>query len=79
MIQKDPLDGKWQPLQYPCQGNPMDRGTWWAIVHGVAESDDLVTKQQLTEVRPLSSQTKREDSLCENKNLIFLDGYILME
>ena len=57
----------------------MDRGTWWAIVHGVAESDDLVTKQQLTEVRPLSSQTKREDSLCENKNLIFLDGYILME
>ena len=20
-------------------GNPMDRGTWWATVHGVAESD----------------------------------------
>ena len=22
-------------LQYSCQGNPMDRGTWQAIVHGV--------------------------------------------
>ena len=22
-------------LQYPCVGNPMDRGAWWAAVHGV--------------------------------------------
>ena len=22
-------------LQYSCLGNPMDRGAWWAIVHGV--------------------------------------------
>ena len=22
------------PLQYSCQENPMDRGTWRAIVHG---------------------------------------------
>ena len=27
------------PLQYSCLGNPMDRGAWWAILHGVAESD----------------------------------------
>ena len=27
------------PLQYSCLGNPMDRGAWWAIVHGVAELD----------------------------------------
>ena len=27
------------PLQYSCLGNPMDRGAWWATVHGVAESD----------------------------------------
>ena len=24
--------------QHSCLGNPMDRGTWWATVHGVAES-----------------------------------------
>ena len=26
------------PLQYTCLENPMDRGAWWAIVHGVAKS-----------------------------------------
>ena len=26
------------PLQYSCLENPMDRGTWLAIVHGVTES-----------------------------------------
>ena len=24
-------------LQYSCLGNPMDRGVWWAAVHGVAK------------------------------------------
>ena len=24
-----------KPLQYSCLGNPMDRGAWWATVHGV--------------------------------------------
>ena len=24
-------------LQYSCQGNPMDRGAWWATVHGVTK------------------------------------------
>ena len=23
------------PLQYSCLGNPMDRGVWWATVHGI--------------------------------------------
>ena len=27
------------PFQHSCLENPMDRGAWWAIVHGVAESD----------------------------------------
>jgi len=26
------------PLQYSCLGHPMDRGVWWATVHGVAKS-----------------------------------------
>ena len=29
----------WQPIQYSCLENSMDRGTWWATVHGVSESD----------------------------------------
>ena len=30
--------GNGTPLQYSCLGNPMDRGSWRAAVHGVAES-----------------------------------------
>ena len=26
------------PLQYSCLGNPMHRGAWKAIIHGVAKS-----------------------------------------
>ena len=25
-------------LQYSCLENPMDRGAWWATVHGVTKS-----------------------------------------
>ena len=31
-------EGNGIPLQYSCLENPMDRGTWWATVHGVAQS-----------------------------------------
>ena len=30
-----PGEGNANPLQYSCLGNPMDRGAWWAPVHGV--------------------------------------------
>ena len=29
-------EGSGTPLQYFCLENPMDRGAWWAAVHGVA-------------------------------------------
>ena len=29
--------GNGNPLQYPCVGNPMDRGAWRATVHGAAK------------------------------------------
>ena len=33
-----PREGNGTPLQYSCLENPMDRGAWWAAVHGVATS-----------------------------------------
>ena len=37
-VRKIPWWKEWQPLQYSCLENPMDRGAWQAIVHGVAKS-----------------------------------------
>ena len=36
---RSPGEGNGNPLQYSCLGNSMDRGAWWATVHGVAEFD----------------------------------------
>ena len=33
-----PGEGKGNPLQYAWLENPMDRGAWWATIHGVAKS-----------------------------------------
>ena len=33
---RSPGEGNSYPLRYSCLGNPVDRGAWWATVHGVA-------------------------------------------
>ena len=33
-----PGEGNGNPLQYSCLENSMDRGAWWATVHGVKKS-----------------------------------------
>ena len=35
---RSPGIGNGNPLQYYCLENSMDRGAWWATVHGVAKS-----------------------------------------
>ena len=35
---RSPGEGNGSPLQYSCMENPMDRGAWQAIVHGVVKS-----------------------------------------
>ena len=35
---RSPGEGNGNPLQYSCLENPMDRGAWWATVHGVTKS-----------------------------------------
>ena len=34
---RSPGEENGNPLQYSCLGNAMDRGAWWATVHGVAK------------------------------------------
>ena len=38
-VRKIPWRRNWNPLQYSCLENSLDRGAWWAIVYGVSESD----------------------------------------
>ena len=33
-----PAVGNGNPIQYSCLENPMDRGVWQAVVHGVRKS-----------------------------------------
>ena len=37
-IGRSPEGGHGNPLQYSRLENPMNRGAWWATVHGVAKS-----------------------------------------
>ena len=53
---RSPGDEHGNPLQYSCLENPMDRGAWWATVHGVAES--------LTQLKQLSMHVREALTFC---------------
>ena len=38
VLGRSPGIGNGIPFQYSCLENPIDRGAWWAAVHGVAKS-----------------------------------------
>ena len=38
---RSPGKGNDNPLQYSCLENPMNRGAWWATVHGVTKELDM--------------------------------------
>ena len=40
---RSPGEGNGNPLQYSYLGNPMDRGAWQALVHGVEKSQTWLT------------------------------------
>ena len=45
---RSPEEEKGKPLQYSCLVIPLDRGTWWATVYGVARVRyNLMTKPLL--------------------------------
>ena len=54
LVQEDPLEEELalHPLQYSCLEIPMDRGAWWAIVHGVAKNRTWLSNWALKIVTP---------------------------
>ena len=49
--------GNGNPLQYSCLGNPMDKGAWWTIVHGVAKNRTQLSDWTCTKVKPKTKTT----------------------
>ena len=41
-------EGNGTPLQYSCLENPMNGGAWWAVVHGVTESQPRLSNFTFT-------------------------------
>ena len=39
-LERSPEEGNGNPLQYSCLENSLDKGVWWATVHGVTERHD---------------------------------------
>ena len=37
-LERAPVGGNGYPLHYSCLENSMDRGAWWAMVHGVTKT-----------------------------------------
>ena len=40
-VRKISGEGNGNPLQHSCLEKPMDRGAWWATVHGVTKESDM--------------------------------------
>ena len=53
---RSPGEGNGNPLQHSCLENPMDRGVWWATVHGVTKESDM-TEQLNTNYYDISSDS----------------------
>ena len=42
---RSPGEGNGSPLQNSCLETPVDRGIWWATVHGVSKSSTRLSMQ----------------------------------
>ena len=45
---RSPGEGNGNLLQYSCLGNPMDRGSWQVIVHGVTKTQTQLSTHSHT-------------------------------
>ena len=45
-LARSPGERKGSPLQYSCLGNPVDRGAWWAVIHGITKKPN--TSQRIS-------------------------------
>ena len=61
---RSPGGGNGNPLQYPCLENPMDRGAWQDIVHGVAKNPIRLSTQEQFKGQTLPGPLQIPFHLC---------------
>ena len=57
-----PGEGSGNPLQYSCQDNSVDRGVWWATVHGVTKSWTWLSTHALVVCQRLPNRSAARDA-----------------
>ena len=57
---RSPGEGNGYPLQYSGLENSMDRGAWWAIVHGVAKSWTWLSDFHITFKQPFKNHPDKD-------------------
>ena len=50
--ERSPGEGNDYPLWYSCLQNSMDRGVWWATVHGVTRSQTYLSDNTFSHFTP---------------------------
>ena len=71
-----PGEGSGNPLQFSCLENPMDRGAWWATVHGAAKSQTPLSlsircDRLGTSSRTTGSYSDFTSNLWRNYHIVF--------
>ena len=65
------------PLQYSCLKNPIDRGAWWAAVHGVAQSRTRLTDSICLSVKRGQQCLLQQGSYEDSVKIMYFKGFFV--
>ena len=75
---RSPGGGNGNPFQYSCLENSMDRGAWWATVHGITKNGTQLS-MQVHELLIKVFPSLRSCGTCWKRNgLIDISGFYLL-
>ena len=70
-------EGNGNPLQYSCLDNPVDRGAWWAAVHGVAQTRTQLKRLSSSSRVPWTARRSNQAILKEINPEYSLEGLMM--
>ena len=75
-----PRGGNGNPLQYSCLESPIDRGAWWAAVHGVAKELNMTEQLHTYKYMLLFSRINKKcwPLGAEEEKMMFINNECLI-